>query len=487
MTTSIPEPDLEETDAWNPGDWEAAKPAATPKHLVQAIDPVTGSEAPLPEVAIEAEVSVLGAVILDSEAAPRILGALRAEHLTHPGRRELLEIMRAAHERHGAIGAEAIFPEVRRSTIPDALVTLSRVLEETTSANWRLNLELVVSSWERRRERELQENLAAAPIHAQNSAIAALRDHRESVDRRRAVADRPPSHASTVRDVVSRAENGTVVAPRRSTGIWNLDQVSGGLPAVGMTVVAGRPGMGKSCFATSIIPHIVAGDPSRPVVFFSIEMDRGELTENLLASDVGIDRDRLWPPDGKPADLAEWETGKLWTSGNRVAAFPLVVIDDPVQTPGSMRRHILRELEERGASAPSMIVVDYLQKVSIDPGALPNNATREREVAWVSEQLRVISRDFACPLVAVAQLNRGVEGRNDQRPRLADLRESGTLEQDAHLVLGLYRPGYYDEDAELDDDEIIVLKNRRGRIGTARTRFHGGHARWTDPATGVRP
>ncbi len=283
--------------------------------------------------------------------------------------------------------------------------------------------------------------------------------------------------------------NDETAAVRAATGLVDLDDLTGGLHDPGLTIIAGRPHMGKTAFATSILANICRkADPHRPAIFFSLEMTKKQVLLNLLADLGGLSLNAIQP--GSNGIITEEQWGRVLQAGNRIKKMNLHVSDDITYSPHSLRARTLRILQEQKARHPSVIVIDYLQLM--DTSAVASRSTnREREVAYLGQSAKRLSRELRCPVVALAQLNRGVEGRVNKRPRMSDLRESGSLEQDSDAILLLHRPGYYDESEGVDqtEGEIIVAKNRSGRSGSVRARFIGEYARWTDGhyAQGVTP
>lgn len=456
---------------------------ALPADTLDATDPLTGTSDPTAPV--EAEVASLGAALLDREAALHVGRHITADHMTHPHRCMIAHTIAQLVQDDQPVDLVTVAQNLRAQKIPGAVETLRRIAEATpTTANARRDTESVLRAHEARTERKIRQQIQKAGLHDQPRHLEALQDHIRATETRRAEAERPPTFADTLHEVLERMENGTKTPPKAATGIFDLDELCGGLPIEGLTVAAARPGMGKSTLATSILPNVIADRGNRPAIFFSLEMPRHELTYCLLASFAGLPRLRLMPSDGSPAKLSDADWGRSTRFTAALGALPIHIEDRPTQSPGFMRTAIERVLRETQADAPSVIVVDYLQKVSTEGAPTSRVSNRTQEVGWIAEQLRVFARDYHAPVLALAQLNRNLEGRRDRRPALSDLRESGDIEQDSHLVLGLYRPSYYDEDATDEVDEILVLKNRAGPIGTVRCRYEGGYARWTNLAAG---
>jgi len=235
------------------------------------------------------------------------------------------------------------------------------------------------------------------------------------------------------------------------TGFVDLDRLTGGLRPGQLVVIGARPSMGKSALALDIALN-VAG-MNGPVLFVSAEMGSGELANRVLAGG-GVSSDRILA-----GRLDETDFRRLGHRDDTLAKVPLVIDDSPGATLAGIRARARRQASRDGLA---LVVVDYLQLVE----AGGRRERREAEVAEISRGLKALARELHVPVIAAAQLNRGVELRTDKRPYLADLRESGQVEQDADLVLLLHRPAVYDADADPGAAELIVAKHRHGPTGT---------------------
>jgi replicative DNA helicase len=234
------------------------------------------------------------------------------------------------------------------------------------------------------------------------------------------------------------------------TGFADLDRMTGGLRAGQLVILAARPSVGKSAFALEVALKVA--QRGQPVLVVSLEMGRHELGERVLAHG-GVSSDRIL--SGR-LDALAFET--LQGYRDRIGAAPLVIDDDGAATLLAIRAKA-RRMAAKGGLA--LLVVDYLQLVSAE-----SKERRELAVASVSRGLKQLAGELAIPVIAVAQVNRAVEQRADKRPTLADLRESGSLEQDADVVLVLHREAAYDPDADQGAAELIVRKHRNGPTGT---------------------
>jgi replicative DNA helicase len=277
--------------------------------------------------------------------------------------------------------------------------------------------------------------------------------------------------------VVHKADGAVIGAP---TGLSDLDHLLGGLQAPAFVLIAARPSMGKTALALNIARH-VAREGGR-VAFYSLEMSETQLIQRLTASETGIPLERH---RAGPLDRADYLT--LVEATQNLRALPLLLDDGQSRSVAAMRAHA-RRAKRRGGVA--LVVVDYLQlMVSGSP------QYRAQEVSDISRGLKMMAKDLGVPVLALSQLSREVEKRPDKRPQLSDLRDSGSLEQDADQVVFIYRAEYYlrmaggskDTDAYMQElqaaaglAEIIVGKNRHGCTGTVQARWNGVRQQFSD-------
>ena len=256
-----------------------------------------------------------------------------------------------------------------------------------------------------------------------------------------------------------------------SSGFNDLDEKTSGWQKSDLIVVAARPSMGKTAFALNMVEHALM-HTDQPVFVFSLEMPSRALIMRLLASLGRIELKHL--RDGK-LTAEDWD--KLTRAATRLKGKKLFIDDTPSLTPIDLRARTRRLVREQGT--PALIMVDYLQLMRVH-GAGDN---RVQEISEISRSLKQLAREFETPVIALSQLNRGVESRPNKRPMNSDLRESGAIEQDADIILFLYRDEYYNEDtADKGIAEVIIGKQRNGEIGTCRLQFEGKYTRFNNLA-----
>ena len=243
------------------------------------------------------------------------------------------------------------------------------------------------------------------------------------------------------------------------SGFKDLDEITGGFQPGNLVILAARPSMGKSALVVNIAEN-AAIDANQPVALFSLEMSETELAQRFVASQARIKGDEL-----RKGRVAEHKWPKILEASQRLAGAPLFIDDSSDIGLLEIRAKARRLHQQHGLG---MIIIDYLQLMRPD-GTTDN---RVEQIGQMSRGLKILARELQCPVIALSQLNRGVEQRTDKRPVLSDLRESGSIEQDADLVMFIYRDEYYDKESEREGEaDIIISKHRNGSIGDVTLTF----------------
>jgi replicative DNA helicase len=250
------------------------------------------------------------------------------------------------------------------------------------------------------------------------------------------------------------------------TGFTDLDHMLAGLQPADLIIVAGRPAMGKSSLALSLAEH-VAVHQRLPVAIFSLEMSKEHLVQRLLCSHARINAHNV-----RTGMLSTSDWPKLTQAAGKLAEAPIFIDDSPGLTPMELRARARRLKREKGLG---LILIDYLQLME-SADSVENRAT---EISNITRALKGLAKELNVPVIAMSQLNRSVESRNDKRPVMSDLRESGAIEQDADVILFIYRDEVYNKDsAEKGTAEIIVAKQRNGPTGEVKLTFLGEYTRF---------
>jgi len=251
-----------------------------------------------------------------------------------------------------------------------------------------------------------------------------------------------------------------------STGFNDLDDKTSGLQPSDLIIVAGRPSMGKTAFAMNVVEQAAIKE-KLAVAVFSMEMPAEQLTMRMLSSLGRIDQHKV-----RTGKLADDDWPRLTSALELLNATEIYIDDTPAMTPTELRARCRRLKREKNLG---LVVVDYLQLMEV-PGSKENRAT---EISEISRGLKALAKEIRVPLVALSQLNRGLEQRQDKRPVMSDLRESGAIEQDADVILFIYRDEVYNEDSKQKGKaEIIIGKQRNGPIGKVTLTFLGQHTRF---------
>lgn len=272
--------------------------------------------------------------------------------------------------------------------------------------------------------------------------------------------------ADVVADIHERFDNGGQITGL-PTGFADLDEKTCGLQPGDLVIVAGRPSMGKTAFAINVAENVAVHE-GLPALVFSMEMNKKQLTERSLASLGGLPMHAIRSGQGIDFDRMSFAVGQLHKA-------PLHIDDTPALTIMQMRSRARRMARKHGLS---LIVVDYIQLARGD-NASTKNGNREQEVSSISRGLKALAKEFNCPVIALSQLNRKVDDRADKRPMMSDLRDSGAIEQDADIILMMYRDEYYHQNSpEKGIAEIIIGKQRMGETGIVKVLFQGEFSRF---------
>jgi replicative DNA helicase len=253
------------------------------------------------------------------------------------------------------------------------------------------------------------------------------------------------------------------------TGFAQLDRMTSGLQAGDFVIVAARPSMGKTAFSLNLVQNIIA-NPKMTAAYFSLEMSREAVMMRLLAAEANINLKDI--RSGKLNDSA-WP--KLIAGASKLSEAKLFIDESAAISPFEVRSKCRRLKAQHGLD---IIIIDYLQMMDLKQRV----ESRERAVSEISRTLKGLAKELKIPVVALAQLNRGVEGRSDRRPMLSDLRESGSIEQDADVIMMLYREDYYDKESAEKQGlaEVIIGKQRNGPTGTVKLKWEAEFGRFRD-------
>lgn len=270
----------------------------------------------------------------------------------------------------------------------------------------------------------------------------------------------------TFKRIADRRERGGSISGL-STGFRDLDKQTNGLQSSELVILAARPSMGKTAFVLNLA-EAVADRSQAGVVVFSLEQSKHELAERFLCIRGKLDMHKL-----RKGELTEDEYDKLMRTASELDALPIFIDDSPGRSMSQINA-ICRRLKRKDDIR--LVIIDYLQLIEPEDKRAP----REQQIAQITRRLKFLAKELSIPVMALAQLNRGVELRDDKRPRLADLRESGAIEQDADIVMFLHRPEMYNVEDHPGEAEVIVAKHRNGPTGIVKLTFEKQYLRFQD-------
>lgn len=436
---------------------------------------------------IEAEIAVLGSIILDNATVDAVAGLIAAGDFYREAHQTIYQVCLKLAEADRPIDlltlSDALSAAGALDAVGGAVFLASLVDAVPSAANAEAYARIVHERALLRRLLGAANQIATRAQGAAGSGEApAVVEEAEQIIFQVA-ADRfqrglRPAH-DVVRESYDRLEQ--LFLRKESltgipTGFERLDDLTCGFQKSDLLVLAARPSMGKTALALNIAEH-AALEAGKTVAVFSLEMSADQLIQRVLCSEARVDSNELRRGFVKPD---EW--GRITEAAGKIARASLYIDDTPAISALEMRSKA-RRLAAQGSL--DLVIVDYLQLMR---GRSESAAEgREREISDISRSLKALAKELNVPVLALSQLNRGVESRDDKRPRLADLRESGAIEQDADVIMFIYRDEVYDRDSkDKGVAEIILGKQRNGPIGLARVRFFSEFTRFENLAEGGR-
>ena len=443
----------------------------------------------LPPNSVEAEQSVLGGLLLENESLDKIADILnQADFYRHDHRLIYIHIAKLIEQNRPAdivTVAESLENSAELSSV-GGIAYLGALAQNTpTAANIRRYAEIV-------RERSIMRKLVEVGSGIAESAYSPQgRDAQQLLDEAEAkifqiaesgnrgnqgfvnIQTLLPQVADRIDFLYQRENQGSVTGI--PTGFEDLDERTSGFQPGDLIIVAGRPSMGKTAFSLNIAEN-VALDSKKPVAVFSMEMGATQLATRMIGSVGRLDQHRM-----RNGNLEDEDWVRLTTALGKLNDAPIFIDEGAGLSSFDVRARARRLHRQTGGLG--LIVVDYLQLMAGTSGRASEN--RATEISEISRSLKSLAKELNVPVVALSQLNRSVEQRPDKRPVMSDLRESGAIEQDADLILFIYRDEVYNPDSEDKGmAEIIIAKQRNGPIGRIRLTFLGQHTRFENFASG---
>jgi len=428
------------------------------------------SQFKLPPQNIEAEQSILGGILLDNEVFHRVLEVLNEEDFYHAAHRKVFLSMIELYENNEPVDLITITNALKNKNQLDEIRGVSYLTSLVDSIPTTANISYYAKIV---KEKSILRRLINKTAEIASMSYDSTGDVDEVLDQaERAIFEisenkiKPSFYSikemikhsfKTIERLYEKKELITGVP----TGFEGIDRFTSGFQLSDLVIIAGRPSMGKTSFALNIAQY-AAIEASVPVGIFSLEMSKEQLSLRMLCSEAKVDAQRL-----RTGFLSESDWPKLTRAVGSLSEAPIFVDDTPALSILEMRAKARRLKSEKGLG---LIIVDYLQLMR----GRVNVERREQEISEISRSLKALAKELNLPVVALSQLNRRVEERHDKRPQLADLRESGAIEQDADVIIFIYRDEIYNKSEDNENKgnaEIIIGKQRNGPIGMTKLAF----------------
>jgi len=429
----------------------------------------------LPPQSIEAEMAVLGSMLLDRDAIGHAIESLNPSSFYKEAHRKIYNAIVRLFDDNKAVDLVTVVEALKKDKALDEIGGPSYITNIASSVPTSAN----IAHYSRIvKEKGILRNLINASTQIASECYNTAHDVDSLIDKAEQIifdiaSKKVESRSIPLREVIrdsietidnlyQRKENITGLA----TGFRDLDIRTAGLQPSDLIVVAGRPSMGKSAFATCIAEHAGVVD-KKPVAFFSLEMSKEQLVQRLLCSHARVDAHKV-----RTGFLSQADWPRLVTAAGKLSEAPIFIDDSPGVSVMEIRAKARRLKAQNDIR---LIVIDYLQLMQGPARA----DSRQQEISEISRSLKALARELNVPIIAISQLSRAVEQRSDHRPQLSDLRESGAIEQDADLVILLLREEYYNPTEENKGiAEAIIAKQRNGPVGSMHLTFVGEYMRF---------
>ncbi len=441
----------------------------------------------VPPHSVEAEQSVIGGLLLDNSAWDRAADLLRDTDFYRYEHRTIYSAMGSLISASKPADVVTVLEQLQSLGKAEACGGISylNALAQSvpSAANMRRYAEIVRERAIMRKLIEASDEIATKAFNPQGRPVTQILDEAETrifqigEEGSRSQQGFQPMDKLVVQlidRVTELAENGAEEVTGVRTGFYDLDRMTAGLQPGDLIVLAARPSMGKTAFALNIAEH-VAVQEGLPTAVFSMEMGASQLALRLVGSLGRIDQQHL-----RTGALRDDEWGRLTEAVDKLGKVSLFIDESPALNSAEVRARARRQARQCGKLG--LIVIDYLQLMS---GSSSGDENRATEIGEISRGLKALAKELGCPVIALSQLNRSVESRPDKRPMMSDLRESGAIEQDADVIMFIYRDDYYNKESkEPGVAEIIIAKQRNGPVGTVKLTFLKPLTRFDNLASG---
>ena len=426
----------------------------------------------------DAEQSVIGAMLMDRDVISEISDMIYRDDFYNQEYGILYENMVKLYREGKPVDMVTLTEQLKKQEIPDELASpeyLGKILSSVpTSANAKHYAQIVLDNSTLRKMINLSDNVSKDCYLAQDKVDNILEDAEQKifklVQTRNGTSDYVPIDkilVNVLNEITEAAKNDGKITGI-STGFTDLDNMLTGLHGGELIIVAARPAMGKTAFVLNIA-HDLAVVHNTPCAIFSLEMSKEQLAARMLAIDAMVDSKSM-----KLGDLNDDDWDKVIESTQAISQAPLYIYDNSAVTVSELRS-VCRKLKQNHDI--KLIILDYLQLMSANKAV----ESRQNFIAEVSRALKNIARELNIPVIALSQLSRAVDARTEHKPVISDLRESGSIEQDADVVMFIYRDDYYNPDTEKQNiAEIIIAKQRNGEVGSVELTWIGKYTKFAN-------
>jgi replicative DNA helicase len=442
----------------------------------------------MPPQAVDLEEAVLGALMLEREAITTVIDILKSANFYREQHKLIFEAIIDLFNASEPVDLLTVSNQLRKNGTLDKAGGAFYVTNLTTRVNSAANIEYharIVAEMAIKRKLITIAGEIQREAYEDTADVFDLLDKTESAlfevseaNIRKNYADMKSIMRDAMRELEARRDHkdGLTGVP---SGFSALDRVTSGWQPSDLIIIAARPAMGKTAFVVSALRN-AAVDFNKPVAIFSLEMSAVQLVNRMISAEAELESEKI-----KKGNLADYEWEQLVHKTTRLNKAPIFIDDTPALSILELRAKCRRLKAQHDIQ---MIIIDYLQLMSGDSSkGGGGKGNREQEIASISRGLKQLAKELSCPVIALSQLSRAVETRGgDKRPQLSDLRESGSIEQDADMVMFLYRPEYYGilqgENGEplAGVGEVIIAKHRNGSLDTVQLKFIGKYTRFTD-------
>ena len=413
---------------------------------------------------IEAEQSVIGSMLMDREAIITAVEVVAAEDFYQHQYGVMFEAMAELFNEGKPVDLVTLQDRLKEKDVPPEVSSLEFVRDiittVPTSANVRYYAGIVREKAILRRLIHINEDISNECYLGREPMDDILGDTEKRIFdllQSRTSRDLVPIRQVTldVLDKIEEASRSKDIVTGVPTGFVDLDYKTSGFQPSDLILLAARPSMGKTAFVLNILDY-VSVRREKPCMVFSLEMSKEQLVQRMIAMESNVNTQKL-----RTGNLTDAEWDAVVEAVGLIGSSNMIIDDTPGITVTELRSKCRKMKLERGLD---MVIIDYLQLMS---GSGRTNDNRQQEISEISRSLKALAREIKAPVVALSQLSRACESRQDHRPMLSDLRESGAIEQDADVVMFLYRDDYYNKDSDAKDTaEVIIAKQRNGPIGT---------------------